>query len=171
MCIRDRILTQLQELYAEKSERLLGSKPNNPMVLQIDQKIVNTKKALTESINNIVKTSDISIKDIEARIQELSGFFRNLPATQRQLLGIERKYKLNDAIYTYLLQKRSEAAITKASNTPDNEVVDVADPVVQEQVFPKTSLNYTIAFLPVSYTHLDVYKRQILNNGQQISEL
>ncbi|HNW53329.1 MAG TPA: GNVR domain-containing protein, partial [Bacteroidales bacterium] len=145
--VMTQILTQLQELYAEKSERLLGSKPNNPMVLQIDQKIVNTKKALTESINNIVKTSDISIKDIEARIQELSGFFRNLPATQRQLLGIERKYKLNDAIYTYLLQKRSEAAITKASNTPDNEVVDVADPVVQEQVFPKTSLNYTIAFL------------------------
>ena len=28
------ILTELQKLYAEKSERLLGSKPNNPMVLQ-----------------------------------------------------------------------------------------------------------------------------------------
>ncbi len=141
------ILTELQGLYSEKSERLISTKPNNPMVMAINQKIANTKMALTESITNIVKTSDISIKDIDSRIDQLSGFFRNLPATQRQLLGIERKYKLNDAIYTYLLQKRSEAAITKASNTPDNEIVDVADPVVQEQVFPKTSLNYTIAFL------------------------
>jgi len=113
--VMTQILTELQKLYTEKAERLLGSKPNNPMVLQIDQKIANTKKALSESINNIVKTSDISIKDIEKRIADLSGFFRNLPATQRQLIGFERKYKLNDAIYTYLLQKRSEAAITKAS--------------------------------------------------------
>ena len=117
------------------------------MIQAMDQKISNTKRALTESITNIVKTSDISIKDIDGRIDELSGFFRNLPATQRQLLGIERKYKLNDAIYTYLLQKRSEAAITKASNTPDNEIIDLADPIVQEKVFPKTSLNYTIAFI------------------------
>ena len=49
-----------------------------------------------------------------------------MPKTELQLRGIERKFNLNDAIYTFLLQKRSEAQIARASSMPDYEVVDSA---------------------------------------------
>ena len=38
-----------------------------------------------------------------------------------------------------------EVQITKASNVPDNEIIDYALPEINSQVFPKKSLNYLIA--------------------------
>jgi tyrosine-protein kinase Etk/Wzc len=141
------LITRLFDLMTERAERLVTTKANNPMVLSLNRKIENLKQSMYESATNIVKSSDIAISDIDARIAKYSASFSALPGTERNLLGIERMYKLNDAIYTYLLQKRSEAGITQASNTSDNEVVDAADAVVQEQVLPRTNYNYTISFL------------------------
>ena len=42
------------------------------------------------------------------------------------MVNMQRKFNLSDAIYTFLLQKRSEAAITKASNFPDYEILEPA---------------------------------------------
>ena len=42
------------------------------------------------------------------------------------MLDYERRYKINDSYYTFLLQKRSEAQIRKASNSPDNAVMQKA---------------------------------------------
>jgi uncharacterized protein involved in exopolysaccharide biosynthesis len=47
-----------------------------------------------------------------------------LPVTERQLLGIQRKFRLNDELYNFLLEKRTVAQIQKASNMPDNEIID-----------------------------------------------
>jgi hypothetical protein len=59
------------------------------------------------------------------------GFFyyakiQKLPVTEKQMLNIQRKFELNDNIYTYLLEKRAEAGIAKASNIPDNKIIDRA---------------------------------------------
>ena len=40
----------------------------------------------------------------------------SLPITERQLLGIERKFRLNDELYTFLLETRAELEMQKASN-------------------------------------------------------
>ena len=40
-------------------------------------------------------------------------------------------------MYNYLQQKRSEAQITKVSNEPDNEVIDIARDFESAPVFPK----------------------------------
>ena len=52
---------------------------------------------------------------------------RRFPATERNYVNIERKYKINNETYTFLLQKLSEAQIAKASNIPDSQVIEEAD--------------------------------------------
>ena len=160
MGIDDPLLTQLtSELsgyYAEREEMLYYSKPGNPMVEAIERKIELTESTLLENINNIIKTSNITVRDINRRIEVLEEKINQLPATQRELLGIERKFRLSDNMYNYLQQKRSEAQITKASNEPDNEIIDIARGLGGSPVFPKKSLNYMIALilglvLPVVY--------------------
>ena len=158
MGIEDPLLSQLisglAELYSKRAEALFSSSEKNPQVAAIDQRIRTTKKTIQENNQNLVDTSEISIKAIDGRIAALNREMNRLPETQRRLVGIQRKYKLNDALYTFLLQKRSEAQIAKASNLPDNEVVDIARS--GEQVYPKKSLNCLIALvlgllLPVAY--------------------
>jgi hypothetical protein len=160
MGIDDPLLTKLtSELsgyYAEREEMLYYSKPGNPMIEAIERKIELTESTLLENINNIIKTSNLTVRDINRRIKVLEEKISQLPATQRQLLGIERKFRLSDAMYNYLQQKRSEAQITKASNEPDNEIIDIARGSGGSPVFPKKSLNYMISLilglvLPVVY--------------------
>jgi uncharacterized protein involved in exopolysaccharide biosynthesis len=70
-----------------------------------------------------------------------------MPKTELQLRGIEREFEINDAIYTFLLQKRSEAQIAKASSMPDYEIVAPAMLATASPVSPKSKLNYVLAIL------------------------
>jgi len=70
-----------------------------------------------------------------------------MPRTQRELLGIERKFKLNDAIYTFLLQKKAEAQIARASNTPDSEIVDKALIYNVSLIAPHRKVNYILSII------------------------
>jgi capsular exopolysaccharide synthesis family protein len=70
-----------------------------------------------------------------------------LPKTERELLNYKRNFTLNDNIYTFLLQKRSEAGIALASNVSDHRVIDKAKPENTLKVSPNNKLNYFIGIL------------------------
>jgi len=138
---------QMTKLYTEKTEMTQFSREKSPSIKSLDIQINSTKSAIFENIKNAIKTNNIALKDIDGRIGVILSRINQLPETQRVLIGIERKFKLTDAIYTYLLQKRSEAQITQAANLPDNEVLDNARTEKDTPVYPKKSLNYLIALI------------------------
>jgi len=151
-----RLILNLSDLYAEKEEKLYFSTSEGPGIIQVEAAIKSSESTLLENIIYIINTSEISVKDIDKRIAELEKRINTLPATQREFLGIERKFQLSNRMYNYLQEKRSEAQITMASNEPDNEVIDIARDLGDSPVFPKKSLNYMIAIilgvvLPVVY--------------------
>ena len=134
-------LTELQGQYYSKS---LGDL--NPMQGQMAQRLKNTKDALKETLNGVKRSNEMAMNENKEQIRTVNAKAAALPVTERELLGIERQFKLNDVLYTFLLEKKSEAQIQKASNTPDNEVIDPARPD-KEPVSPKTTLSFLIAIL------------------------
>lgn len=78
---------------------------------------------------------------------------------------MEREFKLNDAIYTFLLQKRAEAQIASASNTPDYELIDEAKYFQAGLISPRTKMNYIIAiFIGFIIPFIIILIRDFLNN-------
>ncbi len=73
------------------------------------------------------------------------GRSRRLPRTEMNMVSMQRKFNLNDVIYTFLLQKRSEAAISLASNYPDYEIVEPARTITSKVISPKNMVNYLMA--------------------------
>ena len=101
----------------------------------------------------VSKTTSISIDEMNKRIKKTEAEISRLPLTQRLLGNIERKYRLNDAIYNYLLEKRAEAKITKASNLPDDIIIEPAKMVGLFPISPNKEMNYLIAlFLGLTIT-------------------
>jgi capsular exopolysaccharide synthesis family protein len=89
---------------------------------------------------------------------------------------MQRKYTLSDAIYTYLLQKRSEAAITLASNYPDYELLEPAREITSQIKKPRKKINYLMAFffsimLPTMYLVLTEFFRYKITSIQDIENL
>ncbi len=149
MGVQDPLLNQMiLELITLNSERrnlLNRGNTKNLFLNNIEIQINNLKNTIRENIANNAATTNIALQDINNRVAKINSEMSKLPSTERQLFGIERKFKLNDAIYTFLLQKRSEAQIARASNAPDYEVIDPARHVTTSVIYPKRSLNYIIA--------------------------
>jgi tyrosine-protein kinase Etk/Wzc len=151
MGISDQMLnnltTELVTSQAQRANLIENKQARNPLVKKLDIKIENLKKAITENIAAVRQTTDITIDEMNQRIRRIEAQISHMPKTQRQLGGIERKYRLNDAIYNYLLEKRAEAKITKASNLPDDVVIEPASQIGYGPISPNTNKNYAIAFI------------------------
>src|SRR5690606_31476533 len=55
---------------------------------------------------------------------QLEGAIRNVPATERTYLDLERQQQIKQELYIFLLQKREETAISKTSNISNSRIID-----------------------------------------------
>jgi tyrosine-protein kinase Etk/Wzc len=141
------LMSELISAQAQQSNLINNNQEKNPLVQKLGIQIENIKKTISENISAAGRTTGISIDEMNKRIKKTESEISRLPATQRQLGNIERKYRLNDAIYNYMLEKRAEAKITKASNLPDDIIIEPAKMVGFGPVSPKKRINYLIAFI------------------------
>jgi capsular exopolysaccharide synthesis family protein len=147
MGIDDPMLTiGMQELAGLQAEYFSGGVgERNPLQGQLELRIRNTKQSIKETLAGIMRGNDIAIRENEEQINKLNGEATSLPEKERQLLGFERRFNLNNVLYTYLLQARADAQIQSASNTPDNELVDSARS--SDIVGPLLQIVFLIAFV------------------------
>lgn len=139
-----KLVADLADLQGQLYSKSLGEK--NPLQYQLAQRIRNTKEALRETLNGVIRSNNMAISEINEQIRTVNAQASALPVTERQLLGIERKYKLNDELYTFLLEKRAGAQIQKAANMPDNEIIDSSEADVSP-VKPKRLMLYVLALI------------------------
>jgi len=144
--ILNNMILELTTLHAHKVSLISNNQSKNPYLQSIDIKLENLIKTITENIKYTLNTNEMSLKDIAARISKLNAQLNALPKTERELIGFERKFKLNDAIYTFLLQRRAEAQIARSSNTPDGEIIEPEQLSGITPIFPKKKRNYLISF-------------------------
>ncbi|MBN1386956.1 MAG: polysaccharide biosynthesis tyrosine autokinase [Bacteroidales bacterium] len=128
MGINDPGLTRLVENLADLQGQLLneGIGEMNPMQNLLQQRISSTKDALLETLNGLRRANSLAISENQEQIARVNRQASALPGTERQLLGIERQFRLNDELYTFLLETRAEQQMQKASNTADSEIIDSA---------------------------------------------
>jgi len=157
------LMSQLIDFEARRSNLVENKQERNPLVQKYNIQIENLKKVITENISAIGKTNSIAIDEMNKRIRKIDDEINRLPATQRQLGTIERKYRLNDAIYNYLMEKHAEAKITKASNLPDDIIIEQATSG-GGPISPNKRRNYMLGFcLGIIIPFLFVWLRTILN--------
>jgi tyrosine-protein kinase Etk/Wzc len=137
-----RLVEELTDLQGKLYSKGMGDK--NPLQSQMISRVQSIKTALNEMLKSMKGANDLAIKESQSQINAINARASALPVTERQLLGIERRYKLNDELYTFLLEKRAIAQMQKASNTADNEVIDYPE-YSNKPVKPKSSLIYLFA--------------------------
>src|SRR5690606_2363515 len=129
--IDDPILNSLIEnliaLQSERSRYLSTQTEASPTVMEVSRKIKDLNASIKEVLINVTQNGNFVISDLESRIAETEAEFSRLPTTEQNLLRFQRKFDLNENIYTFLLQRRAESAITMASNTVSNKVVEYAN--------------------------------------------
>lgn len=162
--IMNSLVLELLALNAERSTILSNNAEKNLFLGQIENKIKLQKQAIIENVKNNLNTLKMTQNELDYRESKLSGEISRLPRTELNMVSMQRQFNLTDAIYTFLLQKRSEAAIAMASNYPDYEVLEPARDVTATIISPRTGLNWLIAlFMAFMLPTLFIILRNFFN--------
>ncbi len=141
----NRLIGELNELNLQRRNLSLSVAEASPQLNIVNNQVNNTKNALKENLKSLVEGNKIAITELNERIGKIEIEVQKLPGTERQMINIEREFTINDQIYTFLLEKRAEAGITRASNTSDHKILDIARPENATLIKPKSSMNYMMA--------------------------
>jgi tyrosine-protein kinase Etk/Wzc len=166
--IMNSLIMDLHALNQERSTIMGSSAEKNLFLGQIDSKIKLQKQAIMENVRNNLNTLVLNKNELDYRSRRLSQEISRLPRTELNMVSMQRKFDVSDAIYTFLLQKRTEAAITMASNHSDYEILEPARSITRKIISPKPMLNYMFAlffalFLPTFYLILKNFFNENIN--------
>ena len=154
------LVQQLNDLRLQRGE--LTEK--NVYYAKYTKDIENVKTAIEEVVTSMRASLEIEKADLQQRIAEVEKDLKKLPEKELQMVGIERNYRIDDNYYTFFLQKRAEAEIQKASNTPDNSIMDKArtTAIMNAKAKSKTTTTYLIVGFLIPFVLIVL--SELLNN-------
>ena len=154
------LVQQLNDLRIKRGE--LTQK--NVYYAKYTKDIENVKLALEEVVTSMRASLEIEKADLNNRYKDVEKSIRQLPEKELQMVAIERNYRIDENYYTFFRQKRAEAEIQKASNTPDNSVMDRArtTAVMNANAKSKTTTIYLVIGLLIPFFLIII--SELLNN-------
>lgn len=141
------ILSLLGQAYLEQETLMLSANPQTPGLNTISFRLETLKKTLEENVRSLIEVNNVTLNEISRRMADFEGEMSKIPYTERLLIGFEREFNLINKMYTYLNEKRAEAAIAKASNIADNKILDYALPENATHLKPKSKIIFIGGFL------------------------
>lgn len=141
------LVNTLQNLQVQKEQLKYNFSKDQPSLDFINVKIEEARAALSENVKSCLINVDRVLRDIDLRISSVENDLNRLPGTERRLINIQRKFDLNNTVYTYMLEKRSEAGIARASNVSGSRIIDHAEAFNSGMIKPTSRKNYLFAIL------------------------
>ncbi|WP_035566209.1 polysaccharide biosynthesis tyrosine autokinase [Hymenobacter sp. IS2118] len=120
------LILQLNEFNSRRAALSVNGSSSNPLIVVLDERISNTKEALIQNLTNMSRSADIGLRDLDAQLARVRGQISRLPEDERQLASLKGESDFNEKNYSFLVEKRNEAALALATNTTDKRVVDRA---------------------------------------------
>ena len=155
------LLQELAALQAEYFSNAVGDR--NPLQAQLELRIKNTKQSIQQTLSGHRLANQMAMDENQRQLNKVNSEASGLPIKERQLLGFERKFNLNNVLYTFLLTRRAEAQIQSASNAPDNELIDKAR--ARDLVAPNRILVILIALtLAIGIPTLTIIFKELMHN-------
>ncbi len=125
--VLNNLVIEITRLSADlAAQNLSTGSRSNPTVIAMERKIKNLTASLAQTAESLVDQAEMSLAEVNSRLGRTNYQYNQLPEQERQLVNIERKFKLSDNLYNYLMEKRAEAGIAIASDQVDKSVVDEA---------------------------------------------
>ncbi len=131
----------------ERNNLLANSTKDNPYLQILERDIEILKVSCAESMRSTIETTEAKLSSTEQRMWSLNEEFMKLPRLEREFLTIQRKFKIINDLYDFLLKRKSEVEIQRAANTPDHEIVDFAGDTGISKISPGPNSAYMNAMI------------------------
>lgn len=120
----------IQKLYESEIqyERLRNTTAeNNPLLLSLQNEIQSLRPGILENIRNQRSSLLASRANLTTTNNKYASVLETIPQQERELLEASRQQSIKNNVYTFLLQKREETALSYASTGAYSRLVDEAE--------------------------------------------
>lgn len=124
--VSDPVLLDLVSKFNELQQKRGDLGEKNPNYERYSKRMEEVRITMLEVLDNVRKVHKMERDAFEREYMSVMADLKDLPEKELMMINYERSYKINDNYYTFLLQKQSEAQIRKASNVPDNKILQKA---------------------------------------------
>lgn len=119
-------ISEYNKLQLERETYLKTVPSTNPLITNLETAIVKLKEDMVSNLRNIRQTYVVAMTELSGRNTEADQAIKSMPGREKQLLEITRQQKILEELYSYLLQKKLETAISSASTISNIRVVEPA---------------------------------------------
>src|SRR5665647_3107939 len=106
------------------------------------------RPGILENIQSQRRNLIAARNDLTATSNRYASMLHTIPEKERELLGISRQQAIKNNIYTFLLQKREETALSFASAVADSRIIDKAESS-DVPISPQKNIIYIAVLLTV----------------------
>jgi len=141
-----KLINKLSELQSERELILNRNTASSPELVPINAEIELTRLTLLENIQNIEKSLESKQEDLKESLRDYRNRISRIPTTERELLEIERQFRIQESLYLFLLEKRAELAISLSATESNTRIIDSAR-VLPGPISPVPQRAYSIAII------------------------
>ncbi|HGZ70856.1 MAG TPA: capsular biosynthesis protein, partial [Nitratifractor sp.] len=141
-----KLIQEMQKAVLQRKLLLQDYTYAHPEVKRLTQSINQQKRIIATSIEALKKRISERKRLLQKKLKDAEKRMESLPEEEKVLGGLQRKFVINEKIYSYLLQKRAETAIQKASTVTKTRIIDRAvEPI--KPIKPKRKLIIIVGFI------------------------
>lgn len=120
------VIEQYNTMIIERKRLLRTSSENNPAIINMNTGIEAMRRSVQTTVESVLKGLYIAKADIDKQTNKFEARINKAPQQEKEFLTIARQQEIKAALYTMLLQKREENAITLASTATNGRIIEEA---------------------------------------------
>lgn len=117
---------EYNEMLLKRDKLISNSSNKNPVVQDLNNSLIAMKQTIIRSVDNLIVGLNIKIKNVQAQEEQTNRRISAVPTQQKEILSVERRQKIKEELYLYLLNKREENELTQRMTESNARIIDPA---------------------------------------------
>lgn len=139
------LISQYNTLIIERKRLMRTSSENNPAVINKDISIEVVRSNVQTSIGSVLRGLQITQNSLQQEADKYIGRISDAPKQEQEFINIQRQQEIKATLYTLLLKKREENALTLAATASNGRIIEA--PSSGTLISPRTKMVWVTAFI------------------------